>query len=119
MKHLDNVDEIDSTTSAWKLKMPMGVGDIRWEAKIVKEEKGAEISWHSVPGAAIENTGKVNFSDTPGRSTRIDIMLSYRAPAGVIGERVSRLFTPAFREKIESDILSFKHYAENAGIAGE
>src|ERR1700719_4240113 len=37
MKHLDNVDELDSTTSAWKMKLPGGVGDIRWEAKIVKE----------------------------------------------------------------------------------
>jgi uncharacterized membrane protein len=115
MKHLDHVDEIDSTTSAWKLKLPAGLGDIRWEAKIVKEEKNVELSWHSVPGASIENTGKINFSDTPGNATRIDIMISYRAPLGVLGERVARLLTPAFREKIENDLHSFKHHIENAG----
>jgi len=119
MKHLDHVDEIDSITSAWKLKMPAGVGDIRWEAKIVKEEKDEELSWHSVPGAPIENTGKINFSDTPGNATRIDIMISYRAPLGVIGERVGRLLTPAFRERIESDLHHFKQYIENAGLAGD
>jgi len=118
MKHLDHVDEIDSRTFAWKLKMPAGFGDIRWEAKIVKEEKDRELSWHSVSGAAIENTGKVNFSDTPGNATRIDVMISYRAPLGAIGERVGRLLTPVFKEKIESDLTNFKHYIENASLAG-
>ena len=119
MKHLDHVDEIDNTTSAWKLKMPAGMGDIRWEAKIVKEERDVELSWHSVPGAPIQNTGKINFSDTPGNATRIDIMISYRAPAGAIGERIGRLLNPAFREKIESDLHHFKQYIENAGLAGD
>jgi uncharacterized membrane protein len=71
-----------------------------------------------VPGAAIENTGKINFSDTPGNATRIDVMISYRAPLGVIGERVGRLLTPVFKEKIESDLNNFKHYIENASLAG-
>src|SRR5258708_7018116 len=117
MKHLDHVDEIDSITSAWKLKLPAGLGDVRWEGKIVKEEEDTELSWHSVPGAAIENVGKINFSDTPGLATRIDMMISYRAPLGAIGERVARLLTPVFREKIEADLNNFKHYIENAGVA--
>jgi uncharacterized membrane protein len=118
MKHLDHVDEIDSRTFAWKLKMPAGFGDIRWEAKVIKDEKDRELSWHSVPGAAIENTGKINFSDTPGNATRIGVMLSYRAPLGVIGERIGRLLTPVFKEKIESDLNSFKQFIENASLAG-
>jgi uncharacterized membrane protein len=118
MKHLENVDVIDNTTSAWKLKMPAGLGDIRWEAKIVKEEYGVELSWHSVPGASIENTGKINFSSTPGNATRIDVMLSYRAPMGVVGERISRLFTPAFQKKVEEDIHNFKYHVENADLSG-
>lgn len=119
MKHLDRIDEIDSTTSAWKLKLPAGMGDVRWETKIVKDEKDRELSWHSLPGAAIENAGKINFSDTPGIATRIDMMISYRAPLGVIGERVARLLTPVFREKIEADLQNFKHYIENAGVAAD
>jgi uncharacterized membrane protein len=118
MKHLDNVDELDATTSAWKLKLPGGVGDVRWEAKIVKEEPGSELSWQSVPGASIENAGKINFSDTPGGATRIDVMISYRAPMGVIGERLSRLLTPVFSNMVEKDILNFKHFMENTSIVG-
>jgi len=115
MRHLENVDELDNNTSVWRLKMP-GMDEIRWEARIVKEEKNAELSWHSETGAPIESTGKINFSDTPGNATRIDVMLSYRAPAGALGEKLSRLLTPAFRCRVLDDIQNFKHYFENMGI---
>jgi uncharacterized membrane protein len=117
MRHLANVDELDSTTSAWTMAIP-GIGDIRWEANIVREEKDRELSIASADGAPIDVTAKINFSPTPGNATRVDVMLSYRAPAGPIGERISRLLTPAFREKIEADIANFKHFIENLGKGG-
>jgi uncharacterized membrane protein len=40
-------------------------------------------------------------------------MITYRAPGGVIGERLSRLLTPLFRDAIEKDIRGFKHFMEN------
>ncbi|HEV9035762.1 MAG TPA: SRPBCC family protein [Puia sp.] len=115
MRHLENVDELDGNRSVWRLNMP-GMDEIRWDARVVKEEKDAELSWHSVPGAPIESTGKINFSDTPGDATRIDVLLSYRAPSGALGEKLSRLLTPAFRSRVEEDIRNFKHYFENIGI---
>jgi uncharacterized membrane protein len=115
MRHLENVDELDPTTSAWRLRVP-GMADVRWEAKIVKDEKNTELSWHSVPGAAIETTGKINFSDTPGNATRVDVLLSYKPSQDAIGERLSRLLTPAFRDKVFVDIHNFKHYFEDAGV---
>ncbi|HEX9509216.1 MAG TPA: SRPBCC family protein [Puia sp.] len=112
MKHLESVDEIDEFTSAWKVKVP-GLGYIRWEAEIVKEEEGSVLSWQSVPGASIRNAGKINFSDTPAQGTRIDALISYHAPMGKFGEALSRLLTPLFSEMIEKDILSFKHFIED------
>ena len=114
MRHLSNVDELDSTTSAWTMTMP-GIGDIRWEANIVRDETDRELSISSAPGAPIDVTAKINFSPTPGNATRVDVMLSYRAPAGPIGERIARLLTPVFRDKVESDIANFKHFIENLG----
>lgn len=114
MKHLDSVDELDNTTSAWKVKLPGELGYIRWEAEIVKEEEGTMLSWQSVPGAGIRNAGKINFSDTPGRGTRIDALISYHAPFGTFGEGLSHLLTPVFRNMVKNDILGFKHFMENA-----
>ena len=116
MRHLENVDELDPTTSAWKLRLP-GVGEVRCETRIVKEQKDSELSWRSADGAPIENTGKVNFSDTPGKGTRIDVMLSYRASHGPIGEKLARGLTPSFREKVEEDIRNFKQYIDLADKA--
>jgi uncharacterized membrane protein len=75
MRHLSNVDELDNTTSAWTMTLP-GIGDIRWEANIVKDEKDRELSIASAPGAPIDVTAKINFSSTPGNATRVDVMLS-------------------------------------------
>jgi uncharacterized membrane protein len=113
MKHLESVDELSDTVSAWKVRIPGGLGDIRWEAEIVKDVEDTEISWQSAPGASIENAGKINFSDAPSGATRIDVMISYRAPMGVMGERMSRLLTPVFREMIEKDIQGFKYFMED------
>jgi uncharacterized membrane protein len=112
MRHLDHVDELDEKTSAWRLKMPGGTGDIRWEATIVKEERDTELSWQSAPGATIRNTGKINFSDTPAKGTRIDVMIVYGIPTGPIGERMAALLTPAFRQRVEADIHQYREYLE-------
>jgi uncharacterized membrane protein len=112
MRHLEHIDELDGRTSAWRLKMPGGMGDIRWEAKIVKEEKDTELSWHSAEGAVIRNTGKINFSDTPGKGTRIDVMIVYGIPGGPIGERMAALLGPAFRQRVEKDIHRYREYLE-------
>lgn len=113
MRHLESVDEIDNTTSAWKVRLPGGLGFVRWEAEIVKEEEGTMLSWQSVPGASIQNAGKINFSDTPGKGTRIDALISYHAPMGTFGEEVSHLLTPVFSEMVKNDILGFKHFMED------
>lgn len=118
MRHLEHVDELDDRTSAWKLKLPGGSGEIRWETTIVKEEKNVELSWHSVPGAVIRNTGKINFSDTPGKGTRIDVMIVYGIPRGAIGERMSQLLSPGFRRRVEQDILVFREYMETGEVKG-
>jgi uncharacterized membrane protein len=116
MEHVEHIREIDDHTSSWKVKIPGGLGSLEWEAEIVKEEEGSEISWQSKPGSEIENAGKISFTDTAAKgSTRIDSVISYRAPFGKIGEGISRLLTPLFAHKIEEDIRSFKYYMESAG----
>jgi uncharacterized membrane protein len=112
MRHLDHIDELDARTSAWRLKIPGGMSDIRWESRIVREEKDTELSWNSVEGAVIRNTGKLNFSDTPGKGTRIDVMIVYGVPTGPIGERMAELLTPAFRQRVEDDIHQYKDFLE-------
>lgn len=118
MRHLEHIDERDERMSVWRLRMPGGLEEIRWEAEIVKDEKNTELSWNSVEGAVIRNTGKINFSDTPGRGTRIDAMIVYGFPMGPIGERMAGLLTPAFRRRVEEDVHRYREYVEMEAADG-
>ena len=78
-----------------------------------KDKPDEMIGWHSLPGSIIENAGKVRFRDgITGEGTRVDIVITYQPPAGKIGARVARVFTPMFKKMVEKDVLNFKHYMD-------
>ena len=111
MRHLESVQELDNKKSHWEAKINMIT--IKWEAEIVKEEQGSLLSWQSLPGATIENAGKVEFRDALGsRGTELRIMITYRPPAGNIGSQVARLFNPLFEKMVKEDVTNFKQFIE-------
>lgn len=114
MKHLTSVTETSNTRSHWEAKIPEGSPvSISWDAEIVKDEPGALLSWRSLPGSTIDNTGKVEFRDALGhRGTEVRVTIIYRPPAGNIGSGVARLINPVFRKIIKKDVLNFKQYIE-------
>ena len=113
MSHLKTVKEIDETKSHWEANVPGNVTTINWDAEIVKEEEGRMISWRSLPGATVENAGKVDFQDALGRQgTELRIVISYRPPAGKVGSGIAWLLNPMFKKMIRNDVKNFKQYIE-------
>jgi uncharacterized membrane protein len=113
MRHLESVQEMDNKRSYWEAKVPNNLVTIKWEAEIVKEEKDSLLAWQSLPGATIENAGKVEFRDALGHhGTELRIMITYRPPAGNIGSQVARLFNPVFEKSVKEDINNFKQFIE-------
>ena len=112
MQHIKSVKNIDDTHSKWKASLPGILGSIEWKAAIVKDEPGKFLGWNSMPGSTIENAGKVEFRATNNGGTELRVLISYRAPLGILGAGIAKLFTPAFEKIIENDILSFKRYIE-------
>ena len=113
MKHLKKVELLENDRSRWFLKLPIGVANIRWEAKIVKDEPNKMIGWCSVPGSIIYNAGKVRFRDIiDGEGTRVDVVITYQPPAGTVGARIARVFNPVFKRIVENDVLNFKHFMD-------
>lgn len=116
MRHLESVKELDNKRSQWQAKIPNNMLAIKWEAEIVKEEKDGLLSWQSLPGATIENAGKVEFRDALGdQGTELRIMITYRPPAGNIGSQVARLFNPLFEKMVKEDVTNFKQFIELKG----
>ena len=117
MSHLKRVDVISETLSEWEVTAPGNIGKLTWRSEIVKDDPGAVLSWHSLPGSSIENAGKVTFSDAP-QGTEIDIVISYHAPLGMIGEKTGRLLNPIFEKIVREDIRNFKEYIETGMVPG-
>lgn len=116
MKHIIKVTEF-SDQSEWELEMPAVPGKLQWKSEIVKEVDNELLSWKSLPGASIENAGKIEFHDALGKQgTLINIVLTYHAPMGKPGEKIARLFTPLFKKIILNDIRSFKDFVESATV---
>jgi len=113
MKHLASVTEIDTKHSHWEASLPGGIGKVKWNAEIVKEEEGHMIGWQSIPNSMINNAGKVTFSDAQnGQGTELDVIISYHPPAGEIGSGVAKLLNPVFEKMIRQDVMNFKDYIE-------
>jgi uncharacterized membrane protein len=113
MKHLESVEVIDDTRSHWVLKLPTGAAKVSWDAEIVRDEPGYSIGWSSLPNSLIDNAGKVRFQDSPeGDGTLVDIVISYRPPAGGFGGGIAHILNPVFKNMVDNDVRNFKQYMD-------
>lgn len=116
MEHLKTVERIDDRTSHWEANIPGGLGTIKWDAVIVEEREGSFIGWNSLPGATVENAGKVEFREIGDGWTEVYAVITYRAPLGAAGQGISALLNPVFEKLVRADIKNFKHYIESGGM---
>lgn len=107
LSHLQSVTELDSRRSRWTAKTPIGT-TVEWEGEIVNDKPGQRIGWHSLPGAAIDNAGSVQFESLEGGKTRVHLALSYRPPAGPLGAAVAKIFGDDPALQIKTDLEKFK-----------
>ena len=115
MKHLKAVQEHDNKRSHWEATLPGNLGIIKWEAEIVEEEENRKIAWRSIPGSTIENAGKVVFEEAlGGQGTKLDIIISYRPPAGDVGRGIANMLNPMVEKYIRQDVCNFKDHIEQA-----
>jgi uncharacterized membrane protein len=117
MEHLASVQEKDNRTSHWEARVPGGLGTISWDAVIVEEHEGSFIGWNSLPGATVENAGKVEFRELGDGWTELNVVITYRAPLGAAGQGLSALLNPVFEKLIREDIKNFKHFVERGGMS--
>ncbi len=118
MGHLKEVIEIDNRRSHWEAALPGYVGKVSWNAEIVDERQDEMIAWCSIPGSTVDNAGKVEFRDNGNGGTDIHVVITYRPPAGKLGEAVARYANPAVETMVRKDIMNFKQYIETNSTNG-
>ena len=112
MAHLRSVSTDASGRSRWEATGPAG-STVSWEAELVEDREDEVISWRSVEGADVENTGSVRFRDAPGgRGTEVVVDLRYRPPGGHAGAAVAALLGEEPNQQLRDDLRRFKQVIE-------
>jgi len=115
LKHIRKIQVKDELHSRWVVDTPGRMPAVEWDAEIIEQEVGRELSWRSLPGSKIETAGKITFADTTG-GTEVNITISYRPPAGYIGSAAAAVLNPWLRKIVEEDLARFKKYIEAKAI---
>ncbi|MBN3945514.1 MAG: SRPBCC family protein [Nostoc sp.] len=117
MKHLKSVKVHDQKRSHWIANAPLG-NSVEWDAEILEDRENEFISWASVEGADVDNSGFVRFQKAPGdRGTEVKIVLEYNPPGGILGATVAKLFGEEPEQQIGDELRRFKMLMEAGEIA--
>ena len=112
MAHLESVRELDQRRSYWKVRAPLGT-TVEWTAEIVEDRPDELISWRSVEGAQVPNSGVVRFVPTPGgRGAEVHLEITYSPPAGAVGAAIARLFGKEPGQQVDGDLRRLKQVLE-------
>ena len=117
MKHLKSVKVHNEKRSHWIANAPLG-NSVEWDADILEDRENEFISWASVEGADIDNSGFVRFKKAPGdRGTEVKVVLEYNPPGGALGATVAKLFGEEPEQQIGDELRRFKMLMEAGEIA--
>jgi uncharacterized membrane protein len=116
MAHLEEVRTTAPGRSHWKARGPLGM-DVEWDAEITEDVPGERISWRSLEGASVQNSGTVMFVPAPGeRGTEIHLELHYEPPGGAFGATIAKLFGEEPAIQVKDDLRRFKQIVETGEI---
>lgn len=116
MRHLESVEILGERRSRWRARGPAGL-KVEWEAQMTEDRPNEQISWRSLPGSKVDNSGTVRFRSAPGaRGTEVRVELEYRPPAGGVGRNVAWLFGEEPAQQIHEDLHRFKQLMETGEI---
>ena len=117
MKHLKSVTVLSDKRSHWVANAPMGAS-VEWDADIIEDRENEFISWASVEGADVDNSGFVRFKPAPGdRGTEVKVVIEYAPPGGVVASALAKLFGEEPEQQIGDELRRFKMLMEAGEIA--
>jgi len=117
MKHLKSVTVLSDTRSHWVANAPLG-NSVEWDAEIITDQENQLITWASVDGADVDNSGFVRFKSAPSdRGTEVKVVIEYSPPGGVLTAALAKVFGEEPEQQIGDDLRRFKMLMETGEIA--
>lgn len=117
MNHLESVKVTDDGKSHWKLSRAAGKR-LEWDAEMIEDQPNSRISWRSLPGSDVDNSGSVTFERaTGGRGTLVRVEMRYAPPLGAAtASKIAKLFGKEPGQQIERDLYAFKQVMETGEV---
>jgi uncharacterized membrane protein len=111
MRYLESVKVTGEGRSHWVAKAPGGT--VEWDAEITEDRPNQLISWRSLEGSEVENSGTVRFEQAAGgRGTVVRVELDYNPPGGAAGALLAKLFGEDPDGQMQIDLRRFKQVME-------
>ncbi|MBK8904988.1 MAG: SRPBCC family protein [Anaerolineaceae bacterium] len=116
MTHLETVEMGENGRSHWKVKTPAGI-TLAWDAQIVADQPNRLIQWRTLPEAAVQHAGQVQFNPAPtGRGTEVTAQFHYEPPGGLVGEAFAYLTNTLTEQLLREEVRRFKHVMETGEV---
>jgi uncharacterized membrane protein len=116
MDHLKSVETRGDGRSHWVAKGPADTA-VEWDAEVTRDEPNQLLSWRSLEGSDVPNSGAVRFiPDANGRGTVVSVTMTYEPPAGRVGMMVAKLFGEEPQMQVREDLRRFKRLLEAGEI---
>jgi uncharacterized membrane protein len=110
MSHVIEVRYVGGDRYHWKVEGPAGI-PVEWDSELLNVVENREMTWRSVPGSTVENTGRVRFEED-GDGTRVHVLIKYQPPGGVIGHAVAKVFGSDPASEMDDDLAKLKSLVE-------
>lgn len=117
MRHLKSVTpESGSRSHQWVGGGPLG-SRFRWRTEIVDDIEGERISWCSLPGSLVQNSGMIEFRQgAPDRGIVITLRMLYGFPAGTLGRVFATAMGRSPEFTVREDLRRFKAFLETGEV---
>ena len=109
MSNVLSVVPLDDNRSHWKVRGPAGF-NVEFDS-VAHKHRPNELAWESEPGSTVQNEGRVTLVPE-GSGTRATVHMSYRPPAGALGQAVSSLFGANPKQEFDEDLNRMKQFIE-------
>ena len=116
MENIESVEVMDGPLSHWVVRGPAGT-DLEWGSRITEDIPGEVIAWRSVEGASVDNSGRVEFRDSPNaRGTIVSVTIAYDPPGGKLGKVFAKIFRREPAIQARHELRRFKQLMETGEL---
>jgi uncharacterized membrane protein len=111
MAHIQTIQPTGEKQLQWTVLGPLNI-PVQWQAQITRIVDQQLIEWRSLPGSMVEIRGSVHF-EREGTGSRVNIMMSYCPPGGLLGHVAARLLGYDLKRDIDEDLIRLKSLLEH------